>query len=202
MRAPTVTPTLTERRKTATRLDIARAAVELFTTKGVAATTAEEIAAAAGVSVRTLWRYTASKEACVLPLFTVGVEFFAQALSAWPPGQGIDALLDRIEQRRTALPDPAPFLALVRMAGTDPALRNAWLKAHDEAESRYAHTLARRSGGPADSLAIRTQAAVINNAMRVATEHYAGHASKGADLRAGLISDICAALHAAASDYA
>ena len=39
-----------------TRLDIAREAVRLLTTKGVAATSAGEIADGAGISVRTLWR--------------------------------------------------------------------------------------------------------------------------------------------------
>ncbi|MFC7468226.1 TetR/AcrR family transcriptional regulator [Actinomadura keratinilytica] len=54
-------PPLTERRKAATRLEIAREAVRLFAAQGVAATTADEIAAAAGISPRTLWRYCSSR---------------------------------------------------------------------------------------------------------------------------------------------
>ncbi|HET6298116.1 MAG TPA: TetR family transcriptional regulator, partial [Kribbella sp.] len=46
-------PPLTERRKTETRLEVARAAVGLFLAKGVAGTSADEIAEAAGISSRT-----------------------------------------------------------------------------------------------------------------------------------------------------
>ena len=185
---------LIERRKAATRFDIARAAVELFTAKGVAATTAEEIAAAAGISLRTLWRYTTSKEACVIPLFTVGVDYFTQAVLAWPRGRGVEALMDEIERGSEALPDPAPFLALVKMARTDPALRVAWLQAHDDAEAGYASALAQRMDGEADSLPIRTLATVINNTLRVATEQYAWHTAPGAGEVDGLLAEIGTAL--------
>ena len=47
------------------RLDIARHAVRLFRDDGVAATTGRDIATAAGVSERTLWRWFRAKEACV-----------------------------------------------------------------------------------------------------------------------------------------
>ena len=63
-------PPLTERRKTETRLEVARAAVGLFLAKGVADTSAEEIAEAAGISSRTLWRYFPTKDSCVTPLLT------------------------------------------------------------------------------------------------------------------------------------
>ena len=55
------TPTLTERRKAATQLDIARAAARLFTEHGAQGTTAEAIAAAAGVAPRTFYRYFRTK---------------------------------------------------------------------------------------------------------------------------------------------
>jgi AcrR family transcriptional regulator len=196
------TPTLTQRRKAATRLDIARAAVDLFTIKGVAATSAEEIAAAAGISLRTLWRYTTSKEASVIPLFNVGVQYFIQAIRDWPRAEGVSALIGRIEQERDALPDPAPFLTLVKLARTDPALRTAWLQAHDDAEGLYAAALAPRMGKPADHLAVRTQATIINNAMRVATEHYAWQGKPGsAEPIDGLMASIRAALHEAATEF-
>lgn len=203
MSAPEQIPTLTQRRKAVTRLEIARAAVELFTAKGVAATTAEEIATAAGISLRTFWRYTPSKEACVIPLFTVGVQHFTGAIRDWPRGEGVSALIRQVEQERDRLPDPAPFLALVKMARTDAALRGAWLQAHDDAENSYAAALAHRTGEPADSLAVRTQATVINNAMRIGTEHYAWHAEPGAEDRIdGLMASIRAALQEAATEFA
>ncbi len=172
-------PPLTEQRKAATRLDIARAAVRLFAGKGVAATTAEEIAAAAGVSLRTLWRYFPTKESCVLPLLTTGVADIAEALRAWPRGADITELAHRLGGRDDT--DVPTLLALVRLAQTEPPLRAVWLQVHDDAEPVFAAALAERAGEPAGSLPIRVQAAVVNSALRAAVEHYASHDGSGSN---------------------
>jgi AcrR family transcriptional regulator len=169
-------PPLTERRKAATRLEIAREAVRLFTTTGVAGTSAEEVAAASGISVRTLWRYFPSKESCVLPLLTTGIEAVVGLLRAWPPGQEISPLLDRMEsvgEEVVVDVDVPTLVSLVRLTRSEPALRAVWMHAHDEAEPAFAAALAARAGEPMDSLRIRVQAATINGALRAAVEHYA-----------------------------
>ncbi|WP_390898567.1 TetR family transcriptional regulator [Streptomyces fulvoviolaceus] len=61
-------PSLTERRKAATQLDTARAAVELFTERGPDGTTAEDIAERAGVALRTFYRYFRNEQHAVGPL--------------------------------------------------------------------------------------------------------------------------------------
>ena len=53
---------LRERKKIETRLALARAAMRLFEERGYAATTADDIAAAANVSRRTFFRYFSSKD--------------------------------------------------------------------------------------------------------------------------------------------
>ncbi len=58
-------PDLRERRRQETRLEISRAALELFELQGFAATTVEEIARAAGVSSSTFFRCFATKEESV-----------------------------------------------------------------------------------------------------------------------------------------
>jgi len=176
MTAPLGRPRLTERRKAATRLEIAREAVGLFATQGVAATSADQIATAAGISLRTFWRYFPTKESCVLPLLTTGVGLIADALRAWPAYDDVGGLIDIVERRSDrALADASEVLALLRLTRTEPALRAIWLQAHDEAEPEFAAALADRSGQPADSIEIRIQAAMINAALRAATEHYAWH---------------------------
>ncbi|WP_370121651.1 TetR family transcriptional regulator [Streptacidiphilus sp. MAP12-33] len=68
----TTQPSLTERRKAATQLDIARAAAELFAERGPDGTTAEEISGRAGIALRTFYRYFRNKEDAVSPLLSAG----------------------------------------------------------------------------------------------------------------------------------
>jgi AcrR family transcriptional regulator len=191
-------PPLTERRKEATRVDIARAAVDLFTTRGVAATSADDIAAAAGISVRTLWRYFPTKESCVRPLLTAGIELTARALHDWPPGTALATVLDDMEVAAGDITADLPtLLALVRLTRTEPGLRAVWLRAHDDAEPVFAAALAERSG--TDDLATRLRAAMINAALRVAVEHHAD--DRRAD-RAAVIATVRTALLTAAAGFA
>lgn len=175
---PTGRPPLTDERKAAIRLEIARAAVDLFVTQGVAATTGEQIGAAVGVSSRTVWRYFPSKENCVRPLFSAGIDLIADCLRRWQPGQPLEELLDQEladEQHELAGPDRATVGALVRLTRTEPGLRAIWLQTYDEAEPAFARALAERAGLPAHELRPTIQAAIFNAALRAAVEHYAWH---------------------------
>lgn len=169
-------PSLTERRKAETRLGVARAAVGLFVAKGVAATSAEEIAAAAGISSRTLWRYFPTKDSCVMPLLTGGIELAADWLRSWRGDQGMAELVEVMRQSGRLVDDRATMLALVRLARTEPGLRGVWLEAHRQAEPVFAEALACRRGLATPDLTAVVQAAVINAALRAAVEHHAFHA--------------------------
>ncbi|MEU6158590.1 helix-turn-helix domain-containing protein [Streptomyces sp. NPDC047130] len=165
-------PPLTERRKAATRLDIARQAVRLFADRGVAGTSAEEIAAAAGLSTRTLWRYFPSKEECVRPLLTTGLEEFAERLRAWPPGASLVEALGLDDDA----PDPADsaeVAQLVRLTRGEPGLRAVWLQIHSEAADAFAAILAERQGGGPPDLAVRVRAGTLNVALRTGVEEWA-----------------------------
>lgn len=195
-------PPLTERRKAATRLEIARAAVRLFTARGVARAPAEEIAEAAAISVRTLWRYFPSKESCVLPLLTAEIEAAARALRAWPPGTGIGVFLDGVERAADeAATDLPTLLGLVRLTRTEPGIRAIWMQAHDNAEPVFAAALAARTGQQPESLEVKVQAAIFNAALRAAVEHYAWHVAPSPRTDAsyrGLVGAIRTALLTAA----
>ena len=67
------------------RLEVSRLACELFWEKGVAATSGDEIAAAAGLSTRTIWRYFRSKESCVEPVLAKSADRFLASMHRWPP---------------------------------------------------------------------------------------------------------------------
>ena len=167
-------PPLTERRKAETRLEVARAAVRLFLTKGLAGTSAEEIAAEVGISARTLWRYFPNKESCVMPLLTGGIEHTAACLRSWRRDQGVSDLLGMLTSGRVgSREEMAAMMNLVRLTRTEPGLRAVWLEAHREAEPAFAEALAHRAGLAEPDLVIAIQAAMINSALRVTVEHHA-----------------------------
>ncbi|WP_299530094.1 TetR/AcrR family transcriptional regulator [uncultured Streptomyces sp.] len=169
-------PPLTERRKAATRLEIAETAVRLFAEQGVAATSADEIAAASGVSTRTLWRYFATKESCVRPLLSVGVDSLAAAFRDAPPDRPLAEVFAAVqmgEMEAYRERDGEPVLTLVRLTRTEPGLRAVWLQTHLEAEPVLAAALAHRAGEDPEALRPRVAAAVINVALRVAVEDFA-----------------------------
>ncbi|MFJ8881959.1 TetR family transcriptional regulator [Streptomyces sp. NPDC102402] len=166
-------PSLAERRKETLRFEIAAEAVRLFAVHGVTGTTGEQIARAVGISSRTLWRHFPTKESCVLPLLSAGLDFAVAQLRDWPADM---SLLDFVTRSLRAgdLPAVAPaILDLIRMTTTDPALRAVWLQAHDDALPVLAQLLAERSGGSPDDLRTRVHAATFNGALRAASEDFA-----------------------------
>lgn len=175
-RGRTGRPPLTEERKAETRLEIARAAVELFVAQGVAATTGEQIGQTVGVSARTVWRYFPSKESCVRPLFSEGIDMIAALLREWAPDQPLEQLFDRTLATEIGIiggPERATVGDLVRLTRTEPGLRAVWLQTYDEAEPAFARALAERAGLPHDDFAPVIRAAMFNAALRAAVEHHA-----------------------------
>ncbi|MFC9506273.1 TetR/AcrR family transcriptional regulator [Streptomyces sp. NPDC057002] len=167
-------PPLTERRRAETRMEIAEEAVRLFAAKGVAAVTAEDIASASGVSTRTLWRYFRSKEECVRPLLTTGLELLTEHLREGRDERGslAEAILsvpydDDATSRLRTLGD------LLLLCREEPGLRAVWLEAHYDAEATFAAVIADRTGRPVGDLAVRVEAGVLNTAMRIAVEDWA-----------------------------
>jgi AcrR family transcriptional regulator len=71
----------------ATRARIGKAALELFTTQGYAETTIDQIADAAGVGRRTVFRHFATKEAMIFDHFVYRREVAIQRLRERPPAE-------------------------------------------------------------------------------------------------------------------
>ncbi|MER5795565.1 helix-turn-helix domain-containing protein [Streptomyces sp. NPDC001980] len=167
---------MSDRQRQRQRLDISRHAVRLFAAHGVAATSGEQIARAAGVSERTLWRHFPSKESCVEPLLTQSIAAFRTVLRAWPPG------VDLTEHLRTAYEpaldsssagDAEAVLTVIRLTHDEPALRAVYLVLRERAEDTFTEVLAERAGGAADLLDVRMRAATMSAVLKVATDDLA-----------------------------
>ncbi|MEU6183174.1 TetR/AcrR family transcriptional regulator [Streptomyces coeruleorubidus] len=153
MSSTTPTPpqaSLTERRKAETRMEIARAAAGLFVRHGLRATRAEDIARAAGVAPRTFYRYFATKEEAVAPLYAVGAQRWVEAVRAAPAGDSLSQALEHAV-RHTLTPGVGVSASswewvrtLLRLAEANPSLRRVWAEVCQASERTLGEVLAER----------------------------------------------------------
>ncbi|MFE0173770.1 TetR family transcriptional regulator [Streptomyces sp. NPDC059002] len=170
---------LTERRKNETRLDIARIAASLFAADGLRATRAEDIARAAGVAPRTFYRYFATKEEAVAPLFAAGAQQWAEAVRRAPADLPVPDALRHAVADALAADDAAAVesldwvRSLLRMAQESPALRAVWADACHASEETLLALLVERVSAAEPSPELRLAAGVASAAVRVAVESWA-----------------------------
>lgn len=148
------TPSLTERRKAETRMEIARAAAALFVRQGLRATRAEDIAQRAGIAPRTFYRYFATKEEAVAPLYAAGAQRWAEAVRTAPARLTVPQALEHAVEH-TLTPGVGVSAAswewvrtLIRLTDTSPALRKVWAEVGQTSEEALAEILARRLATP------------------------------------------------------
>ena len=84
---------LRDRQRAQIRADISRAAFRLFIERGYDAVTTEEIATAAGVSPRTLFRHVPTKEELLLAPVRYGGAAIVNLLEQRPAGESPDVAL-------------------------------------------------------------------------------------------------------------
>ncbi|MDA3627419.1 TetR family transcriptional regulator [Saccharopolyspora oryzae] len=170
---------LTERRKAATQLEIARAAAALFAERGSDGTTAEAIADRAGVSLRTFYRYFRIKQDAVAPLLNFGARRWQQNLAGTPHDVPLPEALEQAARRAMTVrdADDAESLewarGLLRAAADDPALRTVWATVNQDSEHELLPLLAERTGAEPTDLQVRLTAAAATTAIRVAVETWA-----------------------------
>lgn len=131
-------------------MEIARAAAGLFVRHGLRATRAEDIAQAAGIAPRTFYRYFATKEEAVAPLYAAGAQRWVAAVRAAPADAGVlQALEDGV--RHTLTPGVGVSASswewvrtLLRLAEANPSLRRVWAEVCQASERMLAEVLAER----------------------------------------------------------
>ncbi|MFF4834675.1 TetR/AcrR family transcriptional regulator [Streptomyces sp. NPDC001315] len=168
-------------------MEIARAAAGLFVTHGLRATRAEDIAQAAGIAPRTFYRYFATKEEAVAPLYAAGAQRWAEAVREAPAELSLPQALEHAV-RDTLTPGIGVSAAawewartLIRLAEASPALGKVWAEVCHDSEGALTETLARRLAQGDDIVAtrlttsprLRFAAATASAAVRVAVEVWA-----------------------------
>ena len=156
------------------RLAVSRHAARLFLERGVAATSGDDIAAAAELSKRTVWRYFRSKESCVEPLFAVSALRFASVLRQWPLEASIEAHLHLairpLDQTPQEIADDVLAVRLIALLPQEPALRAAWLMSCYLTEEQLIAVVSQRANRAANDFDVRLCAASMMAAVRVVDE--------------------------------
>lgn len=158
----------------ATRLSIAREAAKLFLANGVAATSGKDIAVAAGVSERTVWRHFRTKESCVAPLLSRSAMRLIEKMMGWSRLISIeDHLMEIFALDRHSPDDIEDSVLIVRLLATlahEPDLQATWLMASLLGERGLALIIAKRLDRSTEDFDVRLCAAAVAAAMRVVDE--------------------------------
>lgn len=153
----TAPPPLRQRNRERTAAEIEAAAFALFADCGFDAVTVEQIAAAAGVSPRTFFRYFPSKEDVVFGDHVAAVQRLRSTLATQPKD---DPPLRRVRQAVLRTQDPAgnPTREVLRarLVADVPAVRARFLHLVEDFEDVVAAELARGLGGGPDAAARAT----------------------------------------------
>ena len=156
------------------RLAVSRHACALFWERGVAGTSGDDIAAAAGLSTRTIWRYFRTKESCVEPVLARTVDRFIGMLQRWPLQLSLadhlaaDAVAHPLTPREVE--DEISAMRIAAMSSSEPALRTAYLMVHDQMERGFIPVIADRLRLDESDLTVRLCAAAVTAAFRVVDE--------------------------------
>jgi AcrR family transcriptional regulator len=149
---------LRQRKRAATHARIQAEAMRLFLANGFEPTTLDEVAAAAGVSRRTLLNYFGSKEEIVFSTKADFPRWVADAVAARPADEPMldmveNALFDLAERHRSQ-----EARAVAALIAATPSLRAGDQAKYEAVERLLALTLAARKGLPDDDVACRVVA--------------------------------------------
>jgi TetR/AcrR family transcriptional regulator, regulator of mycofactocin system len=129
-------------------------ALRLFTDQGFDATTIEQIAAEAGVSKRTFFRYFSSKAGVLWSEFDAEVDTIRAALAQVPAGVPMmDAIRQAVVAANHYRAEDVPELRMrMNLIGSVPALGSSAAEHYDAWERAISEFAATRVGQPATSL--------------------------------------------------
>lgn len=166
---------LRERKKLETRKALAKAALRLAAERGFECIRVEDIAAEAGVSLRTFNNYFSSKEEAVVSLAVDRVLSVSAALRQRPAGETLAGALSHafIGQYIADGEPDREWMARIHLAISTPALLGEYLKAIVRSEDSLAEAIAERTGaGPGNDLDSHVLAAAVCAGVHAAIRYW------------------------------
>lgn len=175
---------LRERRRRQTLSDIHEAAMELFEAKGVAATTVDEIATAAGVSPRTFFRHYPTKESAAYlgdTEFDALIDHVVTLLEQGAPLIQVldDAWLSHFQQIDEMGKDPVRIIRERRLAESEPAVVVVGIHGGERLNARLADAARRAPGISPDDPTPMAVVAAIGSIAHVAYREWAIQVESG-----------------------
>ncbi|NUP47493.1 MAG: TetR family transcriptional regulator [Catenulispora sp.] len=181
---------MAERKRQLVRDELGDAALRLLARQGFEETTVDQLAAAAGVSRRTFFRYFASKEDVVISFIGLVGEQIVAEVEARPAGEP-PAVAIREAVKAVTVEDftenREKSVALIRHTLQIPALRARFAERQDLLRDDIAEALARRQDLPEPTPRLHFAAGLGLLAFAGALKHWAevdGHADPAAVLDA------------------
>jgi AcrR family transcriptional regulator len=192
-----VSQPLWERTRRSVRDDIALTAMDLFLSRGFETTTMDEIAAGAGVSRRSLFRYFGTKEDIVLRTLASTGEAIRDALRARPvdeaPWEAMQAVADSLASDGSW--NPERELAIGRICLETASLRARRAEKHQGwADLLVPELAARPASAPVGESAAHAVLAAALACLDLATDRWV--AGAGADDLPALFAEAVAAVRA------
>ena len=182
---------LRERRRSQTRSEVADAALDLFERQGVAATTVEDIAQAAGISPRTFYRLCGTKEQAVLDDVELAASMLAFAAevdaAAQLRAQLVATWRGRLAEIEADVDGHRHHLRIRRHIADEPTLLAAALRQEHQRDEAFVAALAASTGR--DLLQLRALAEWLSVLIRLAIEEWLRVADEGGDERLETIYD-------------
>lgn len=167
---PTAATGLRERKRLETHARIQSEAMRLFLAGGFETTTLDDIAAAAGVSRRTLFHYFSSKEEIVFAAKADFPNLIVQAINRRPADEPLLTMVEMALMDLAAGHETPEAKAFARLIHDTPALNAGDQAKYEKVERLVAATLAARKGLAADDLDCRITAAAAVGILKLSTE--------------------------------
>lgn len=151
-------------------LEASRAVIGLFLRERTSDFTVKELAAHAGLSERTFYRYFPRKEDAIRPAVDASLARIVADMRAAPRGQPLCEALVEAYSRSLAEGSAMYWENLLPVLNETESLRAVWLQILTDAEVTLAHVAAERLGISPDSQRARLAGAVLATAGRLALE--------------------------------